>query len=167
MVSTIFWRSIAILRRTADILVCLLFVCMMCSVLLQVGGRYVFNYSVAGTDEVARFAQVWMVMVGAGIAMRFGKHVAIDAVMSHMPLPFARILNVFITIGCVWFLAIVIMGAQPLMMVGQFETSPALGIPMWTMYLCLTIGPLYFGLETVLLLIHRWDDPCGRNMVQE
>ncbi|MBT3360771.1 MAG: TRAP transporter small permease [Rhodospirillales bacterium] len=167
MILTIFWRIIGYLRKTVDIFVCVCFIFMICGVLVQVAGRYVFNYSIAGTEEAARFAQVWMVLVGAGVAMRFGKHVAIDAVMTYMPIKMARILNLFIAIGCVGFLVVVIVGAQPLMMIGQFETSPAMEIPMWTMYLCLTVGSVYFAIEVILLLIQRWDDPCSKNMAQE
>ena len=167
MISTVFWWVIAFLRKTADVFVSACFAFMICGVLVQVAGRYVFNYSIAGTEEAARFAQVWMVLVGAGVAMRFGKHVAIDAVMALMPLQAARVLNLFISIGCVGFLVVVIVGTQPLMMIGQFETSPAMGIPMWTMYLCLIVGSIYFAIEVVLLFFHRWDNPCGRNMMQE
>ena len=99
--------------------------------------------------------------------MRFGKHVAIDAVMAYMPIKMARILNLFIAIGCVGFLVVVIVGAQPLMMIGHFETSPAMELPMWTMYLSLIFGSVYFAIEVVLLLFHRWDDPCGKNMAQD
>ena len=167
MNTNIAWRFIEGMRRAADALVIVLFIIMICGVLIQVCGRYVFNYSIAGTEEAARFAQVWMVLIGAGVAMRFGRHVAIDVLVTRLPIPIARVLNVFITLGCLWFLSLVVMGALPLLEVGKFETSPAMEIPMWTMYLSLIIGAVYFGIEVVLWVVRRWEDPYGKHEVSD
>lgn len=167
MNSNAVWRIIGGLRRTTDTLVIILFVIMMGGVLIQVCGRYVFNYSIAGTEEAARFAQVWMILVGAGVAMRFSRHVAIDILVTKLPIPIARLLNIFITLGCLWFLYLVVAGALPLIQVGMFETSPAMRLPMWTMYVSLVVGSVYFGIEVVLWLVRRWEDPYGKNEATE
>ena len=62
------------------------------AVLAQVFGRYVFNYSISWTEETAKFAQIWVVLMGAGITMRRGLHVAVDVLAAMLPLPLMRAL---------------------------------------------------------------------------
>ena len=155
------------LRRVVEAFVIALFLIMITCVLVQIAGRYVFNYSISGTEELALFAQVWMIMMGCGIAMRFGRHVAVDLLVTNLPVLLARILNVFIGMGCIWFLYIVFAGAMPLVRIGFIETAPGLGIPMWPIYLSLMVGKVYFGIEVVLWVARRWDDPYGKHETRE
>lgn len=155
------------LRRAVEAFVIVLFLIMITFVLIQIAGRYVFNYSISGTEELALFAQVWMVMMGCGVAMRYGRHVAVDLLVTYLPIPLARILNVSIGVGCLWFLYIVFAGAMPLVRIGFIETAPGLGIPMWPIYLSLTVGAVYFGIEVVLWIARRWDDPYGKHETRE
>ena len=155
------------LRRVVETFVIVLFFIMITCILVQIAGRYVFNYSISGTEELALFAQVWMVMMGCGIAMRFGRHVAVDVLVANLPIPLARILNVFIGLGCIWFLYIVLAGAIPLVRIGFIETAPGLGISMWPIYLSLVVGAVYFAIEVVLWIARRWDDPYQKHETRE
>ena len=44
----------------------------------------------------------------------------------------------------------------------ESETSPVLQIPMWIIYLCLPLGAIYFGIEIVLSVFARWDNPTNQ-----
>jgi len=151
------------LRTVAVWIVVACFVYMTLAVLAQVFGRYVFNYSISWTEETAKFAQIWVVLIGAGITMRRGLHVAVDVLAAMLPLKLARVLMVVVAAGCLWFLGIVIYGSLPLIELGwKFETSPVLQIPMWIIYLCLPMGAVYFGIEIVLSVFARWNQPTGK-----
>ncbi|MCE8459410.1 TRAP transporter small permease, partial [Rhodovulum sulfidophilum] len=63
------------LRRLVDGAALLLLGYMALAVLVQIVGRYVFNYSIAWSEETATFAQIWLALLGAGIAMRHNQHV--------------------------------------------------------------------------------------------
>jgi TRAP-type C4-dicarboxylate transport system permease small subunit len=162
MVSKIGMKVLDGLRRLVEDVLIVVFAIMMGAVLVQVAGRFVASLSFAGTEEIANFAQVWLVMMGSGVAMRYGRHVAVDVLVTHVPIPVARILNVFIALGCLWFLGIVFTGALPLVDMGFYELSPAMRIPMWTMYLSLNVGAVYFGIEVVMWVVRRWTDPYGK-----
>ncbi|MGQ0664311.1 MAG: TRAP transporter small permease [Pseudomonadota bacterium] len=157
----IFGRIVEAIRGIANVFVILCFSYMTISVVVQVLGRYVFNFSIAGAIETATLAQVWMVLVGAGITMRRGMHVAIDVVAVLLPVRLARALSVVIALASLWFLGVVIYGSLPLIEVGFIETSPALQIPMWISYVGIPVGAGYFGLEVLLALARRWNDPFG------
>ena len=137
------------------------FAYMSIAVLVQVTGRYVFNYSIDWAAESAIFAQVWMIMLAAGLAMQRNLHVSVDALTNILPVPILRFLIVVIAVPCLWFLWQAIVGSLALIDIGQIQTSPVLQIPMWIQYLSLPIGLSYFGLELVLSLVVRWKDPKG------
>ena len=159
-----FFRGLAkALRLTAATVVVVCFAYMTLAVLAQVFGRYLFNYSISWTEETAKFAQIWVIFIGAGIAMRRGWHVAVDVLPSMLPLGPARAVSVVVAAGCLGFLGLVVLGSLPLIELGwMFETSPVLQAPMWIIYLCIPIGAIYFAIEIVLSVIDRWDRPYGQ-----
>ena len=85
IVGTIFKSAIEVLRKVVAWIVIACFVYMTVAVLAQVFGRYVFNYSISWTEETAKFAQIWVVLMGAGITMRRGLHVERGAADSQWP----------------------------------------------------------------------------------
>ena len=158
----LFMRIVAGIRFIAATIVVICFAYMTVAVLAQVFGRYVFNYSISWTEETARFAQAWVILIGAGITMRRGRHVAVDSLPEKLPLPAARLLRIILACGCIWFLGIVVYGSFALIELGWlFEVSPVLSIPMWIIYLALPLGAVYFGVEIVLSVIERWHQPFG------
>ena len=160
--SAILGRVVAGARLTVAVIVVACFAYMTLAVLAQVFGRYVFNYSISWTEETARYAQIWVVLMGAGIAMRRGLHVAVDALAAMLPLRWARVLSLLIAAGSLWFLGVVVYGSLPLIELGWlFETSPVLQLPMWVIYLSLPLGAAYFALELVARVVERWNQPFG------
>ena len=150
------------LRFVAATVVVVCFAYMTIAVLAQVFGRYLFNYSISWTEETAKFAQIWVVFIGAGIAMRRGWHVAVDALPSMLPLGPARAVSVAVAVTCIGFLGVVVFGSLPLIELGwMFELSPVLHVPMWIIYLCIPLGAFYFAFEIVLSVVDRWNRPYG------
>lgn len=147
------------LRGVVSMVVVALFSVMLVSVLVQVAGRYFFGFSIAQAAEIATFSQIWLVLLGAGVAVSRGQHVAIDVLPSQLPLPAARTALVAIALVSAAFLVVLAYGTLPLMKLGQFQTSPSLRVPMKYMYACLPVGAGYMILELLLSVIQRWNDP--------
>lgn len=142
--------ALALLRRAVDGVLLLLLAAMILLVLAQVVSRYGFNRSIPGADEAATFAQIWMVLLGAGYAMRQRLHVAIELVIERLPTALARLLLLPVTGLCLWFLWMVFQGGLLLMQVGAWQTSPGLQLPMDIPYAMLPVGAAYFALEVGL-----------------
>ncbi len=142
--------SLATLRWCVDAVLIVLMAYMVGAVLMQVFGRYVFNYSIAAAVETATFAQIWMVLLGAGYAMRQRMHVNIDVVIKMLPVPLARLLLVPVALLCLWFLWVVFVGGVRLLDLGALQQSPALQIPMTIPYVALPLSAAYFALEAML-----------------
>ena len=133
-----------------------LFVYMVGAIFVQVIGRYVFNFSIAGAEETATFAQIWMVLFGAGIAMRRRQHVGIDVLIALCPAPVQRVALILSSLVGLWFLWVVFSGSFALIEIGKIMRSPALQWPMAIPYLALPIGIAYFALEFAIALVPRW-----------
>ncbi|QKV18994.1 TRAP transporter small permease [Oricola thermophila] len=153
---------LTVVRRFFDVVIILLFSYMAIAVVAQVIGRYVFNYSIAWATETATYAQIWMVLVGAGYAMRRDMHVSIDLVLPLLPRIVRQLVTLLITAMALWFLWVVFQGSFRLIKIGVIQKSPALQIPMLYPYLSLPVGAAYFAFE---LILHQWnrlkgtDDP--------
>ncbi|MFK7831317.1 MAG: TRAP transporter small permease [Congregibacter sp.] len=151
-------RVVRAIRAAVSALVFLFFAYMLVAVLVQVLGRY-FAFSIDWAAETATLAQVWMVLLAAGLAMRDRLHVRVDALLNLLPPSLISLITVLVTIACLWFLSLTIEGSLALIGVGRIESSPVLGLPMWIAYLCLPLGLSYFALELVLALGTRWLEP--------
>lgn len=149
---------VAALRKVVAGLVILFFSYMAIAVLVQIAGRYVFGFSIDWTAETATFAQIWMILLASGLAMKDRLHVSVDALTHVLPLPVLRGLIVAVAISCSWFLYQAIAGSLALIDIGRIQSSPVLQIPMWIPYLSLPVGLAYFGLELLVAMADRWRD---------
>lgn len=152
------------IRGAIAALVVVLFVVMMTAVLVQISGRYIFNYSISGVEEVATFSQIWLVLFGAGIAMRRGQHVVVDVLALFLPVGVRRVISVIVALGSIVFVAIVARTSLALVNFGFIQSSPALQIPMWIVYLCLPAGSIYLILEIVAA---TWADLNGHSRYRD
>ncbi|UOM35372.1 TRAP transporter small permease [Acuticoccus sp. I52.16.1] len=141
------------LRRAVNLVAGLLFIYMCFAILAQILGRYIFNYSIAGTEETATYAQIWLVLLGAGIAMRNGQHVAIDILIVRCPPLVQRIAKTASLALGLWFLAVVFIGSFGLLSIGMIVKSPALRIPLAYPYSALPVGIAYFMLEFAIATV--------------
>ena len=157
---------IRVFRKLVDLLSVTLLAAMIALIFVQILGRYVFNYSIAWSEELATFVQVWLVMLGSGIAMRKGQHVGIDILIVRCPIPFQRFVKLSSLILIVWFLAVVVMGSISMITIGFILKSPALQIPMAIPYLALPIGMSYFVLELLIFTLPKMLAPHNNKITE-
>lgn len=115
---------------------------------LQVFMRYVMHASLGWSEELARYTFVWLVYMAISYGSLKMRHIKIDAGLFFFPKaarPYVVIASegvfaVFAAVVAV--LAFKLVGRQ--MMIGS--ASPAMGIPMWVVYLAPCVG---FTLTTI------------------
>ena len=105
------------------------FLVLMLTVLTQVFGR-TFGSSPIWTEELTRFAMLYMVAFGAGLSLRSGDLVNVDVVCEAVPRNWPwrlRLLSAFITAAlCGYLLA----PAWKYVSIGAMQTSPAMTLRM-------------------------------------
>lgn len=148
-------RAISVLRRIVDVAVLALLAYMACAILAQVIGRYFFNYSIAWSEETATFAQVWLTLLGAGVAMRYNQHVGVDFLILKTPPAIQRIVSGAAFLLGMWFLGVVVVGSLSMVSIGLMVKSPALQLPMAIPYSALPVGFGYFLIEFAINTLPR------------
>ena len=148
-------KTLNITRKIINYLVIIFFVYMVLAVFYQVLGRYVFNYKLGAAAETATMAQIWMILLASGIAMRKNMHVGVDILLRKLNVKAQKIIVTVSTIVITIFLIMVLKGSVQLIIVGAQSTSPAISIPMWIPYLSIPIGIVYIMLELLILTFNK------------
>ncbi len=155
-------RAISTVRTITDRTVILIFGFMVISVVLEVIGRYM-NFTISHSVETATFAQIWLTTIGASVALRHGSMFALDTLTRHLGLWLARAFSIAIAIMSLLLIAVMIYGGIILTRSGMNQLSPVLQMPMWPIFISLPIGMALLGLEIVLQVVEKWNDPFPGN----
>ncbi|MEM7693022.1 MAG: TRAP transporter small permease [Pseudomonadota bacterium] len=122
------------------------------AVLIQVVGRFTGS-SPVWTEELTRYALLYMVAFGTGLALRTGDLVNVDVVCENLPgrLPFLlRLFAALVTAGLAIFL---ISHAWRFTAIGRMQTSPALGLTMIYVHAAVWLLLVLLGLFAVLRVV--------------
>ncbi len=122
-------------------------------IVTQILARSLFDYSFVWAEEFVRYAIIWMVFIGSGVAVRTNRHISIDIVKNLLPRKLAAALNICLALlsmaaaGLMFFY-----GGQLVKTMQSFgQLSPALEAPMYWFYLSI---PISGGLMFIHLSIH-------------
>ena len=147
-------------RKIVDVVAILLIAALSVLVIAQVFARYMFNHSITWSEELARYLQVWMVMVGSVILTRKKGHLAIDIVTASLPPKVRYVTETIVHIMVLAFFAIVAYYGVTLTANAARQLSPALRLHMSYVYAALPVcGTLIFLEELRLFinhLLHGW-----------
>jgi TRAP-type C4-dicarboxylate transport system permease small subunit len=120
-------------------------------VFLNVICRYMLNFSIIWAEEVSQYLMIWIAYLGAGLALREGRHVALDMIQDRLPARAGRGLRAAIAGLVLLFLgAITVLGVQFALFVWSQET-PVLNISLGIPSLAIPIGTCLFALHLLLM----------------
>ncbi|MBX3601476.1 MAG: TRAP transporter small permease [Rubrivivax sp.] len=139
--------------RTNQALIVALMASMAVLVFANVVSRYVFNHSILWVEELTQIQMIWVTYLGAGLALREGRHVSVDTLQDLLPPPLQRLLRTLIAIALATFmLVLLVLGVQ----IAQFtwaQETPMMGLPTGLPYLAIPVGAA--GVLLHLLLFWR------------
>lgn len=117
------------------VLVSLLFI-----VWAQITFRYIFNNSLAWTEESARYLMIWGVLLGANLAFLKGYFISINLFVHRLPVKLQIALRVLRKLLALFFTGILSYYGVYLCKMGTRMQSPALGIEYVWVYISVPIG---------------------------
>lgn len=126
--------------------------------------RYVFGFSLNWAEELARFLMISICFIGAGLALREGRHVAIEIILNIIP-------SEKIRIGIKVFNAIIILAFMLLLVYLGFayadsQMAQRSAVMRWSMgyiYWIIPIGSLIFITHLIAIL----KDFISTTMIEE
>lgn len=138
------------IERTIDVLLGSGIAVMVCSMIWQVIGRYVFNKAPGWSEELARYLMLWLTMLGAAAALRGGGHLAVTSLVDALG-PRARAV-VLAFRDAVMVAACGLLAWQGLLFaqLNSAQESAAMEIPMTVPYAALPAGAALILVMVVL-----------------
>ena len=131
------------------------FVLMASMCFFQVLNRNIFKIPLSWTEELARFAQVWMALLGSQIGLRYGKQMSVDAVVNRLPFMPRKIVECFGSLINMAFAGVA--GYYSIFFIIKTyqsgQLSAAMDWPMWIVYLILPASLLTMAFYEAWLFV--------------
>ncbi|WP_347309568.1 TRAP transporter small permease [Defluviimonas sp. SAOS-178_SWC] len=126
--------------------------------------RYVFNYSIAWSEELARFFFLWGALFGAAAACRTGQHGGIPLVVDNFPRPLQKIVELVVVVGMLGFLGYLVWQSfgTTLRALSTGQISMTTKIPIWFVNFGMLLAFALAVLRTIqgyLIGSYRIDNP--------
>ena len=138
-------------NRLAEWVMALLLAAMTLLVGVQIAGRFVFEYSIFWSDELARFLLIWISFLGMSVGLRRGAHPSIDSLVRMLPSRFGRpVLTVALLLTLVFFAVMVVYGGVLVLRTWP-QRSVALELRMGYPYLAVLVSGLLMFLHAAAL----------------
>ena len=136
--------------------------CMLGMVVLVFGNvvlRYAFNSGISVSEELSRWLFVWLVFVGAVVALRDHAHLGMDSVVARLPAWGKKacfILSNVLMLGCVWLF---FSGTWQQTLINLDNMAPATNLSMGYFYY--SVGLVFSVGAAGLLLRNLWHAVTG------
>ncbi len=112
-------------------------ICLFAMVVMVFGNvvmRYVFNSGIQISEEMSRYAFIWLTYLGAMVAMRSGGHLGVDTLIKHLPLMGKKV-SVFLSESMMLFVnCMFLWGTYKMHDLQVTNISPVAGISMIWIY---------------------------------
>jgi TRAP-type C4-dicarboxylate transport system permease small subunit len=157
-------QAIAVLERTSRYATGIAFVVLMGAVMVQVLGRSIFANSPVWTEELTRFALLYLAAFGAGLSYSSGDMVNVDLVCENMPGRWPRRLRLVSAAATALLCAALILPAWKYTAIGTLQASPALGWRMDLIHasvLVLIASLMIFSAMCVIAMLMGESDGLG------
>lgn len=117
--------------------------------------RFVFDNSIFFSGEINRILIIMITFAGIGYAARHGRHIRMSAIYDALPVGGRRALMIFIALftSLVMFFLLYYSMVYILDLQSKGRILPALGFPIWTIYVWAPLGFLITGIQYLLTAV--------------
>ena len=142
-------RTSNIVNRIVEIAIFIIISIMAVVVFAEVIFRYALLLPIFWTEEFARYCLVWSSLLGAGVALKKGEHIAVSFFSDRLPkgIQMGTALSVQVFIAAL--LVVIFWGGVCLVIITRHQLSPAMRIPMSWPYMAVPVGFL-------IMLLHEF-----------
>jgi len=119
----------------------------------QVIWRFVFNDPFPWSEELARYLQVWIILLTSTVCIQKSKHLAIDYLTYRLSFKLQRLFKLISMLGITsYILVVIVFGIQFIILVGAQKT-PALQVPIGLVYFAFPIAGIHMFFESLIIMI--------------
>lgn len=143
------------LDKVLSFLVVSSFLLMIAVVILQILARYALPWSPNWTEEMARFCFIYMVSLGAGLAIQDRGYVSVNTLLDNLTPPARKRLEIIILVFVIILMVTMFVVSIPLVQIVSLQISPAMQLNMSIMYGSMACMGLFVSIYSILQLIER------------
>lgn len=144
------------LSHFENALIVVTFAVMIIMVTIQIFTRYFKLGSIFWTEEVAKYAMVWLVFIAASSGFKKGSHIGVDVFVQILPKRAATAVK-FAILCLVFVLLLILTFVATQYVISSTKTpmsSPTLGVPMYYIYLAMPIGFLCSAIREFMNIVN-------------
>ncbi|WP_163578075.1 TRAP transporter small permease [Halomonas faecis] len=121
----------------------------------NVVGRFVFGSSIFFSGEINRILIIMITFAGIGYAARHGRHIRMSAIYDALPVGGRKALMIVISLftSLVMFFLLYYSIVYIVDLYSKGRVLPALGLPIWIIYVWVPLGFLITGIQYLLTAI--------------
>lgn len=138
------------IEKICRIILFILFFLMVISAFIQVVLRTVFNNPLTWTEELCRYSMVWLCMIGSGLAVKYGSHIAVDILKNALSPKAIKIISGMNFLLIAAFSIVLIYFGIGLCSRNMSQITPGLKLPMGIVYGAMPVGGLIMLFNTML-----------------
>ncbi|RJE78616.1 TRAP transporter small permease [Paracoccus sp. JM45] len=124
----------------------------------QVLARYIFGNSLTFSEEVSRFSMVWMTMLGAAYAYRYGSLIAVDLLTMLTSPIISRLLRLSVAAASCIFAYVLLTQGWAITERVASQTAPSTRVSMGWLYGAMPAGAALILLNAIAIIA---DDLSG------
>lgn len=118
----------------------------------QVFARYVMGSSLTFSEEVARFSTVWLTMLGAGYAYRYGSLIAVDLLVGVAGRRGGHILRIAAALASAVFALVLLYQGLSITERVMSQTAPSTRLSMAWLYAAMPAGAAMILINAVAIV---------------
>ena len=146
-------RIIDSVNRILGVIVGLMVAVMALVIIYQVFSRFVLGLSPAWSEALARYLMIYLVFVGAAIALRHQRLIAIQALSQSLPVRPRRLLGLAVLVVCLIFFILLLYQGVLITRQVAGQNSASLGVSMAVPYAAIPVGAALMILNTIAVIL--------------
>jgi len=140
-------------RKWVNGIIVTLFAVQVIVVFFQVVWRFIFNNPFSWSEELARFLQVWLILLASSVCIRKGRHLAVDFATHALPFRINRIFKLFNMVLILFFTGTLVIFSIHMILVTFNQMTPAMRVPVLVVYSAFPVAGLLMFLETFIVFL--------------
>ena len=145
-------KTIDHMKKAVGIILALMLAIMSVLIIVQVFTRFVIDYPLHWTEELARYLMIYSVFLGAALALRKSRLISIEVIAQSVNKSKQRILRIIVMLFSIVFLIILLVQGIQILGVVKLQSSAGLGISMAVPYASIPIGAALMIINAIAVI---------------
>ncbi|MFT9846071.1 TRAP transporter small permease [Aneurinibacillus sp. REN35] len=154
-------KMIDALNKVVGVILALMLGVMSILIIVQVMSRFVIHFPLTWSEEVSRYLMVYIVFVGASLAMRHNKLISIELLPELLSESKRKIVTIIVMLISIIFFIILFKQGIDILDHAKTQSSAGLGISMAIPYAAIPIGSFLLALNSVAAIFDEFTPKEG------